>query len=60
MTSAIDQLIVERNAALDRENNVELKVGEIVDWLDSLPPLAPGPSYDEIMAEMYDEHGLPR
>ncbi|MFC3711426.1 type II toxin-antitoxin system VapB family antitoxin [Sphingoaurantiacus capsulatus] len=54
---ALKRVVGER---LARQRDVARKVAETQAWLRSLGPVPPGPSQEEIIAEMYDENGLPR
>ena len=54
---ALKQLAREK---IGHQREIERKVAEAEAWLDSLGPVPPGPSQEEIIDEMYDENGLPR
>ncbi|MFS0895175.1 type II toxin-antitoxin system VapB family antitoxin [Microbacterium sp. 179-I 3D3 NHS] len=62
-TGAVEDAVRRRLAELEESREAEVArkraaIDAIVARFRSLPPI--GPTYDEIMEEMYDENGLPR
>ena len=60
VTRTVEEAVARWEQDLNRENGSERRLREFREWQESLGPIPPGPSYEEIMADMYDEHGLPR
>ncbi len=61
VTATIEAALERWQDQLNRESGDSGKaLADFIAWQESLGPRPPGPSYQEIIEDMYDEHGLPR
>jgi len=60
VTRTVEEAVARWEKDLDKDLGAGRSLREFREWQRSFGPVPPGPSYEEIMDDMYDERGLPR